>query len=199
LLLQITAFYPIPKAVTIQAGIKMAQSYRNVQLRTITLNKEGCNYQKHREIWVHRHFHNSSLPALVQRQINPVYAIQYCALIPILILWYPLHMVLPTDFFPLGFHLKFTSIISSELSVSRRITHRVTKFHVGCSTGPEITTVPKKTFRWNNHFLTLHKPKIRTVNVRSLCFTYAPQRHASVFVCGQSKPWGKQNNHIALE
>jgi hypothetical protein len=72
-----TAFYSIPKAVTTQAGIKIARPYRNVQLRTITLHKEGCNYQKHREIWVYRHFYNSSLPALVQTQINPVYAILY--------------------------------------------------------------------------------------------------------------------------
>jgi len=154
---------------------------------------------KNREIWVHRHFHNISLPVLVQRQMNPVYSILYCTSISILILWYPLHMVLSIDFFPLGFHLKCTSIICSELSVSRRMIHRVTKCHVGCSADLEITTVPKKTFRWNSRYLTLHKPKIRTVNVRSLYFTYAPQRHASVFVCGQSKPWGKQNNHIALE
>jgi hypothetical protein len=44
-----TAFYAIPKAVTTQAGIKMAQSYRNVQLRTITLHKESCNNLKHTE------------------------------------------------------------------------------------------------------------------------------------------------------
>jgi len=194
-----TAFYPIPKSVTTQADIKMARSFRNVQLRTITLNKEGCNYQNHRENCVHRHFHNISFPVLVQRQVNPVYSILYCALISILILWYPLHMVLSIDFFLLGFHLKCISIICSELSVSRRMTHRVTKCQVGCSTDQEITTVPKKTFCWNSHYLTLHKPKLRTVNVRSLYFTYAPQRHASVFVCGQSKPWGKQNNHIELE
>ena len=36
-----TSFYPIRKAVTTQAGIKMARSYRNVRLRTITLHKEG--------------------------------------------------------------------------------------------------------------------------------------------------------------
>jgi hypothetical protein len=156
-----TDFYPIFKVVTTKAGIKIAPSYRNVQLRTITLHKESCNYQKHREIWVHRDFHNISLPVRVQRQMNPVYAILYCALISILILWYPLRMVLSIDIFPLGFHLKFTLIICSELSIARHMTHRVTKCHVGCSTGPEITTFPKKTCRWNSHFLTLHKPKIR--------------------------------------
>jgi hypothetical protein len=35
-----TAFYPIPKAVITQADIKMARSYRNVQLRTIILPKK---------------------------------------------------------------------------------------------------------------------------------------------------------------
>ena len=35
-----TDFYSIPKAVTIQAGIKMARSYRNVQLRTITFTRK---------------------------------------------------------------------------------------------------------------------------------------------------------------